>query len=136
MTVFDHLNDESNELRMKKIFTFSILALISITLFSACTKRTYLDTGEDYWLSQERGQVVYSSQTCDYYVVQTYNGYEVIRSWDGFRPFEGTILYGNFSTYGTRNFYDPSSGTLVNAEIMDYWLSYAAAQDELSHYCN
>ena len=120
---------------MKKFFTLSIIALISIGLFSACTKRTYLDTGENYWLSQERGQVVYSSPTCGYYVVETYNGYEVIHSWDGFRPFEGTILYGNFSNYGTRNFYDPSSGILVNAEVMDYWLSYAAAQDELSHLC-
>jgi hypothetical protein len=122
-------------LTMKKIFTFSIIALISVVIFSACTKRTYLDTDDSYWYSQERGQVVYSSPTCDFYVVETYNGYEVIHSWDGFRPFEGTVLYGNFSNYGTRDFYDPSNNLLVRAEVVDYWLSYPAAQDELSHYC-
>jgi len=120
---------------MKKIFTFSIIAFVSIVVFTACTKRTYLDTDENYWYSQERGQVVYSSPTCDFYVVETYNGYEVIHSWDGYRPFEGTILYGNFSNYGTRNFYDPSGGILISGEVMDYWLSYAVAQDEINHYC-
>src|SRR6185295_15392408 len=120
---------------MKKIFTLSVVTIIAVLVLSSCYKRTYIDQDERYWLSQERGQVVYSSPTCDFYVVQTYNGYEVIHSWDGYRPFEGTILYGNFSNYGTRNFYDPSGGILVSGEVMDYWLSYAVAQDELSHYC-
>src|SRR3982750_2142564 len=115
---------------MKKIFTLSIIALISIIVFTACSKRTYFDSDEKDWYSQERGQVVYSSPTCDFYVVETYNGYEVIHSWDGFRPFEGTVLYGNFSNYGTRDFYDPSNNLLVRAEVVDYWLSYPAAQDE------
>jgi hypothetical protein len=120
---------------MKKIFTLSIITLITVLVFSSCYKRTYFDQDEQYWLSQERGQVVYSSPTCDFYVVQTYNGYEVIHSWDGYRPFEGTILYGNFSNYGTRNFYSPENRALVSGEVLDYWLSYGAAQDEINHYC-
>lgn len=120
---------------MKKIFTLSIITLIATLFFSSCYKRTYFDQDEQYWLSQERGQVVYSSPSCDFYVVQTYNGYEVIHSWDGYRPFEGTILYGNFSNYGTRNFYSPENRALVSGEVLDYWLSYGAAQDEINHYC-
>lgn len=120
---------------MKKIFTLSIVTIIAVLVLSSCYKRTYIDQDERYWLSQERGQVVYSSPTCDFYVVQTYNGYEVIHSWDGYRPFEGTILYGNFSTYGTRSFYSPESGALVSGEVIDYWLSYASAQDEINQYC-
>jgi len=120
---------------MKKIFTLSAVILVSFIVFTGCTKRTYIDVDERYWLSQERGEVVYSSSTCDFYVVDTYNGYEVIRSWDGYRPFEGTILYGNFSNYGTRDFYDRANGILVSGEVVDYWLTYGAAQDEINHYC-
>jgi hypothetical protein len=120
---------------MKKIFTLSTVALVSIIVFTGCTKHTYIDNDERYWLSQERGEVVYSSSTCDFYVVDTYNGYEVIRSWDGYRPFEGTVLYGNFSNYGTRDFYDQANGVLVRGEVIDYWLTYNAAQDEINHYC-
>jgi hypothetical protein len=120
---------------MKKIFTLSILTLIATLVLSSCYKRTYIDQDERYWLSQERSEVVYSSPTCDFYVVQSYNGYQVIHSWDGYRPFEGTILYGNFSNYGTRNFYSPENGVLVSGKVLDYWLSYAAAQDEINHYC-
>jgi hypothetical protein len=120
---------------MKKKFTFLPVAIIVMLIFTGCTKRTYLDTDERYWLSQERGQVVYSSPSCDFYVVDTYNGYTVMHSWDGYRPFEGTVLYGNFSNTGTREFYDRANGILVSGEVVDYWLSYAAAQDEASHYC-
>jgi len=120
---------------MKKIFTLSAVILVSFIVFTGCTKRTYIDVDERYWLSQERGEVVYSSSTCDFYVVDTYNGYEVIRSWDGYRPFEGTILYGNFSNYGTRDFYDRANGILVSGEVVDYWLTFDAAQDEINHYC-
>lgn len=121
---------------MKKIFTLSLVTLIAIFVFSACTKRAYFDQDERYWLSQERGQVAYSSPLCDFYVVETYNGYEVIHSWDGYRPFEGTILYGNFSSHGTRSFYSPENGALVSGEVVDYWLSFGAAQDEINYYCN
>lgn len=120
---------------MKKIFTLSVITLISVVFLSSCYKRTYIDQDERYWLSQERGQVVYSSSNCDFYVVQTYNGYEVIHSWDGYRPFEGTILYGNFSNYGSRSFYSPQDGTFVSGEVVDYWLSFGAAQDEINQYC-
>lgn len=120
---------------MKKIFTLSVISILTMALFSSCYKSTYIDQDDRYWLSQERGQVVYSSPTCDFYVVQTYNGYQVIQSWDGYRPFEGTILYGNFSSYGTRSFYSPENGGLISGEVIDFWLSYGAAQAEINQYC-
>lgn len=120
---------------MKRIFTLSAVTIIAVLFFSSCTKRTYIDFDERYWLSQERGDVVYSSPTCDYYIVETYNGYEVIQSWNGFRPFEGTILYGNFSANGTRDFYDYDSGNLISGSVRDYWLTYEGAQQALNYYC-
>ena len=120
---------------MKKIFTLSTITVVIVLMFAACTKQTYIDTGDSYWLSQERGEVVYSSSTCDVYVVSTNNGYTIIHSRDGYRPFENTVLYGNFSNYGTRDFYDPQNGVLVSGEVIDYWLTYDAAQNEVDNYC-
>jgi hypothetical protein len=122
---------------MKKIFTLSTITLFAVLLFAGCSKRTYIDYHDErYWLSQERGDVVYSSYDCNYYIVQTYNGYAVIESWNGYRPFEGTVLYGNFSNAGTRDFYDYDGGNLISGSVRDYWLSYGAAQDALNYYCN
>jgi hypothetical protein len=120
---------------MKKIFTLATITIIGILMLEACTKQNYIDTDERYWLSQERGEVVYSGATCDFYVISTNNGYTVIHSKDGYRPFEGTILYGNFSNYGARDFYDPSNAILESGDVVDYWLSYNAAQNEVNDYC-
>lgn len=121
---------------MKKKFTLTTLSLFTLLFFAGCSKRSYLEFDERYWLSQEKGDVVYSSPTCDYYIIDTYNGYAVIQSSNGFRPFEGTVLYGNFSSSGTRDFYDPDNGNLVTGNVREYWLSYADAQQALSFYCN
>jgi hypothetical protein len=120
---------------MKKIFTLSAVTIIAVLFLVGCTKRSYIDFDERYWLSQERGDVVYSSPVCDYYIVETYSGYSVIQSWSGYRPFEGTVLYGNFSNNGTRDFYDPASGNLISGNVRDYWLTYSAAQQALDYYC-
>ena len=120
---------------MKKIFTLSTISLFAILLFSACTKRTYIDNDENYWLSKERGEVVYSSSSCSFYVVQTYNGYTVINSTDGYRPFEGSIVYGNFSSHGIHDFYNYSNDVIITGDVRDYWLSYAEAQTAVDYYC-
>ena len=120
---------------MKKIFTLSVIAL---TLFLvSCTKDRggyYEEVDERYWLSKERGEVVYSDSYCSYYVVETYNGYTVIRS-NGYKPYEGAIIYGDLSFQGTREFYNRSSGTIFTGTVTDYWLSYMEAQDALDYYC-
>jgi hypothetical protein len=120
---------------MKKIFTLAAISLFTILILSACTKRTYIDQDENYWLSKERGEVVYSSPSCSYYVVQTYNGYSVINSADGYRPFEGSILYGNFSNRGLRDIYNYTNDIIVTGDVRDYWLSYGEAQSAVDYYC-
>ncbi|MCW3119514.1 MAG: hypothetical protein JWM28_3596 [Chitinophagaceae bacterium] len=121
---------------MKKIFTLSLIPVIAVLFLVGCSKRSYIDFDERYWLSQERGDVVYSSPDCDFYIVDTYNGYAVVQSWNGYRPFEGTVLYGNFSSDGTRDFYDRANGILISGDVRDYWLTYSAAQQALDYNCN
>jgi hypothetical protein len=122
---------------MKKIFTFSILAIATAVFVASCSKTVVYDDGinENYWLSKEQGEVVYSDPYCTYYVVETYYGYTIVRSYGGYRPYEGSIVYGNFSSSGTRDIYNYSTGYVFTGTITDFWLSYNEAQDALDYYC-
>ena len=119
---------------MKKIFTLSILIIGLVVFFTGCVKnREYID--ESYWLSKERGEVVLSDPYCQYFVIETYDGYTILRSYNGYKPSEGSIVYGNFSNYGTKDYYDRSYGTIFTAEVKEYWLTYFEAQDAINYYC-
>jgi hypothetical protein len=97
---------------MKSIFTFSVVTIVLVTIFSACVRdRQYID--ESYWLNKERGQVVHSDPYCQYYVVQTDFGYTILRSFSSYKPYEGTVVYGDFSNYGIRDFYNRSNGEIL-----------------------
>lgn len=121
---------------MKKIFTLSVLAL-TIFLVASCTRDSggYYGVNENYWLSKERGEVVYSDSYCSYYVVETFNGYTIMRAYGGYKPSEGSIVYGDLGYTGTRDFYNRSAGFVFTGTVTDYWLSYTQAQLALDYYC-
>jgi hypothetical protein len=119
---------------MKKIFTYSIVAALVAILFTSCVKdRIYEDNS--YWLSQERGDVVYSNNSCGYYAVETNYGYTIIQNLDGLRTYEGDVLYGNFGGIGTRDFYNHTANVVTRGTVMEYDLSYNQALDALDYYC-
>lgn len=119
---------------MKRIFTISSFVLLTMVLFTACVKRD-IGFNEGYWLSKERGEVVYSDNYCNYYVVETANGYTVVRTYSGYKPFEGSIVYGDFSYRGTGDIYNRSTGVIFTGTVTDYWLSYIEAQNAVDYYC-
>jgi hypothetical protein len=119
---------------MKRIFTLSIMTIGLLVFFTGCVKnREYID--ESYWLNKERGEVVFSDSYCSYYIVETDYGYTVLHAPSGYKPYEGAIVFGNFSNYGFRDFYSRSSGTVFSAEVVEYWLSYSEAQAAVDYYC-
>ncbi|MCX6317409.1 MAG: hypothetical protein NTW29_08980 [Bacteroidetes bacterium] len=120
---------------MKRIFTLSATLFIAALFFAGCTRTAHVGNEENYWLSKERGEVVYSDAYCSYYVVETNLGYTVIQTYGSYKPFEGAVLYGNFSSRGTRDMYNQSSGVVFTGIVTDYWLSYVEAQDALDYYC-
>jgi len=121
---------------MKRIFTFTMITLFALVVLSGCTKdRYYNNNNESYWLSKERGEVIYSDYYCNYYVVETYSGYTIIRSYGSYKPLEGSIIYGNFSYTGTRDIYNWSNGVIFTGTITDYWLSYNGALNAIDFYC-
>src|SRR5688572_29426185 len=121
---------------MKKIFTLTSLAILSAVILASCT-RSRGDYGydEDYWLTKERGVVVFSDSYCPYYVVETAYGYTVIESMSGYTPYEGAIIYGELSGIGLRDLYNYSSQRIVRADVVDYWLSYFDAQNLVDDLC-
>lgn len=121
---------------MKKILAYPILAALIAVLFTSCMKdRDLGHNDESYWLSQESGDVVYTSEYCGIYVVETNYGYTIIRNLDGFRTYDGDVMYGNFGGYGIKNFYNYSADAVIRGEILEYDLTYYEAQDAVDYYC-
>lgn len=121
---------------MKKIILLSSVVFFSALALSSCIKSVNVGTNENYWLSKERGDVVYSDSYCNYYVVETAYGYTIIRNvGNSYRPYEGSILYGDFGAYGTRDFYNYSTGVIVRGEVVETDLSYVDAQYAVDYYC-
>ena len=120
---------------MKRIFTLSAVVLGVALFLSSCVRDSVPPNNQNYWLSKERGEVVYSDSYCNYFVVETYNGYTIVRAYGSYKPYEGATVYGNFSTSGTKDMYDYSSNYVFTGTVTDYWLSYAEAQDALDYYC-
>lgn len=120
---------------MKKIFTLAFSVLVASLFLTSCIRESFPDTNENYWLSKERGEVVYSDSYCNYFVIETYYGYTIVRAYAGYKPYEGSIVYGNFSSTGTKDIYNRSGGIIFTGTITDYWLSYNDAQYALDYYC-
>lgn len=121
---------------MKKIFTLSASFLLAIILLSSCVKdKVVVANDENYWLTKEEGEVIYSDPYCSYYVVETYNGYNIVRYYSGAQPYEGDIVYGNFSNLGTRDMYNYSGRFVFTGTVTDYWLTYNETLDALDYYC-
>jgi hypothetical protein len=121
---------------MKRIFTLSAVLLTATIFLSSCYRDNSIpDNNENYWLSKEQGEVVYSDSYCNYYVIETYNGFAVVRAYGSYKPYEGSIVYGNFSAQGTRDFYNYSNRVVFTGTVTDYWMSYQEAQDALDYYC-
>ena len=121
---------------MKKLFTLSATILLSVILLSSCRKADVIVTNnENYWLNQEEGEVVYSDPSCNYWVVETYNGYTVIQSSSFNKPYEWDLIYGNLSNRGTRDMYNFQGRFVFTGTVIEYWLSYNEALDVLDYYC-
>jgi hypothetical protein len=117
---------------MKKIFTLSTLTLAIVIFLTSCV-REVPPFNDGYWLSKQRGEVVYSSSSCPYYVIQTNFGYTVAVS--NSKPLVGEVLYGDFNYYGVQDVYNRTVGIVISTDVKEYGLTYNGAQDALDYYC-
>ena len=120
---------------MKKIFTYSIVVVLVTLLFTSCVKDKVVYDNSSYWLSQERGDVVYSNNSCGYCIVETNYGYSIVQNLDGISTYGGDVMYGNFGGYGTRDFYNYTADAVTRGNLVEYDLTYNEALDAIDYYC-
>jgi hypothetical protein len=119
---------------MKKIFTYSIVAVLVAVFFTSCAKERLYDNRSS-WLSQESGDVVFSDNTCGLYIVETNYGYTIVQNFDGLRTYEGDVMYGNLGGYGTRDFFNYTANIVTRGKVVEYDLTYNEAWSALDYYC-
>lgn len=120
---------------MKRIV---LLILPLFFILESCSKEDLIrpPIDEREWLNRERAVVVTSDYSCDYFMVETRRGYAILRNWGGASPYPGSVLYGDFSSFGVGTFYNRSEGYILNADVRDYWLTYFDALDQLEWACS
>ncbi len=113
------------------------MLLPAILLLAACSKETIQQPpiDETEWLEKPRGVVVYSDFNCDYFVMENYRGYAVLRMWGGVAPARGSVVYGDHDRWGISTMYNRSGRYLFRADVLDYGLSYWQAMDMIDWNC-
>ena len=81
------------------------------------------------------GTVVYRQSGCDYFVVHTANGYDLLEWYGGWEPDKGDVLVGSFEEYGMHDIYDSTADDEVTVWVEEYWLSREDALEELVEKC-
>ena len=117
---------------MKKIY---ILTAFLALLFTACTKRDYIRSSQtnpaDWIRSHDEGVVTYVDYATGNYIIETYEGYTVVESWDGYSPRENDREYAYFSSRGVQTIYNRSGDYFKQGKIVESWLSLSDAFDVL-----
>jgi len=112
---------------MKKLyFLIPVLALA----FAACTKRDYIPAEVDVrqWMrTHDRGVVAYIDYSTGNYIVDTYEGYSVVESWDRSMPIENDHTYAYFNSRGVQSIYNVSGDYFSKGRVVDHWLTWNEA---------
>ena len=94
---------------MHKLLFFIIITAFSTSAFAA------------------RGAVILYKETCNYYVVESAEGYTVLKWTDGPRPQEDDIIVGDFESYGLKYVLSVLSDARMTVWIEDYRLDKSRA---------
>ncbi|AHF17400.1 hypothetical protein [Niabella soli] len=98
---------------MKRILTFSLLAVLATFIFASCSKHDYIDNNNP---DIENGKVVYAPAGYNYYaVVQLFDSYAFIETMDNSSN-KWPIRYDNLR--GT--FYDTQDNSVYN-QTGQFW---------------
>lgn len=115
------------------------LALFSIVVLTACSKRDYYpDQPDEYdWMrTHEKGVVAYVDDYTGNYIVDTHNGFAVIEYWSGITPHEYDEEYAHFSNRGVQTIYNWQGNYYSKGRVVDSWLTWSDALyvlDEISY---
>jgi hypothetical protein len=72
---------------------------------------------------------------CDYFIVSTAKGYDVLEWFGGYDPDKGDVLVGDYETYGMQDIHDTTADESLTVWVEDYWLSKGDALEKLVEQC-
>jgi hypothetical protein len=82
-----------------------------------------------------RGVITHRISGCDYFVVSTKNGYDVLEWYGGHDPDKGDVLIGDYESYGFHDVYDDTADESVHVWTEDYDLTKSDALEKLADHC-
>jgi hypothetical protein len=85
--------------------------------------------------SQASGYVSTKRDSCDYFLVKTKMGYDLLEHSSGHEANEGDLLEGTFESFGSHSIYDESAGESLTVYVEDYHLDEDDAMDKLNEKC-
>jgi hypothetical protein len=81
------------------------------------------------------GVVVLYKSSCDYFVVETLNGYAILQWYGGSIPNEGDKITGDFESYGMKSVANVTQGNETRVWVEKFWLSRARVIEKFSRRC-
>jgi len=85
--------------------------------------------------NETRVTVTIMRDTCDYFIVQTDDGFCIFEWFGGCTPMEGDVLRGDLDSYGFQNAYNITQGDDIKAFVEEYWLGRDEAIEKLYEMC-
>jgi hypothetical protein len=82
-----------------------------------------------------RGYVAYRVSGCDYFVVETIQGFDLLEWYGGHDPDKGDELAGSFESYGMKHIQDITADEDLTVWVEDFSLSKQGALEKLAESC-
>src|SRR6202022_3467551 len=82
-----------------------------------------------------KGTLAHRQSGCDYFVVATPSGYDLLEWYGGHDPDKGDVLIGKYHSYGMHDIYDETADENISVWVEDYDLSKEDALEKLVEHC-
>ena len=82
-----------------------------------------------------RGEVTRRISGCDYFLVETRAGFDLLEWYGGHDPDKGDMIVGNFESYGFHDVIDETSDQSIRIYTEDFMLSKSSALEKLLDKC-
>jgi hypothetical protein len=82
-----------------------------------------------------RGVISHRISGCDYFIVATKSGYDLLEWYGGHDPAKDDILIGSYEAYGFHDVYDETADESIHVWTEDYQLTKTDALEKLADKC-
>ena len=105
----------------------SMLRALSLacTLIVACSSSSFA----------AKGVVAAYPSGCDYFIVKTNGGYDLLEWYGGYDPSQGDFVVGDYESYGMKDIYDVSANSSINVWVEDYWETRDSVMEKYRDHC-